>query len=105
MIVLVLELTIFNFQSYRVLNSKNSKTFQENNFMYIQNDDVTIVEIPNINTEIKTVHVEVDNYENVNYEFLYTDETSSNYTGTPAKTYIEELTNSKYIVTYLSRKK
>ena len=32
MAVLFLELTVFNFHSYRVFNSKNSKTFKENDF-------------------------------------------------------------------------
>ena len=104
MAVLFLELTVFNFHSYRVFNSKNSKTFKENDFNYIQNDEVTVVEISNINTEIKTLHIEVNNYDNIAYELLYTDQTTSNYKGTASKNYIENLNNSKYIATYLSRK-
>lgn len=106
MVVLTLELTVFNLNSYRVLSSKKAKTFTENDFQYSYNEDdnITLVEISNVNTQIKTVHLEVENWNNIVYEFLYTDETTAELTGTPSKTYIDELKNSKYIATYLSRK-
>ena len=104
-ILLVLELTIFNINSYRVLNSKNSVTFGKDDFQYVENDEgITYIQIHNINREIKTVHIEVKNMEYVPYEFLYTDETSQSLQNTPSKMYIQSLENSKYIATYLSGK-
>ena len=105
-VVLVLELTVFNFNSYRVLSSKNSKTFTEKDFEYSYHEDdgITFVEIAKIDEEIKTVHLEIENWEYVDYQFFYTDETAADLTSTPSKTYIDGFENSKYIATYLSRK-
>lgn len=104
-ILLVLELTIFNINSYRVLDSKNSKTFGKESFQYIENEDeITYIQIHDINDEVKTVHIEVKNWDNIPYEFLYSDETSESLKGTPTKMYVSNLENSKYIATFLSGK-
>lgn len=104
-ITLILELTVFNINSYRVLTSKNKITFLKDSFQYIQNNDnCTFVQINNIDTEIKTVHIQINNIENIEYKFLYSDETTASFRETPTKMYVEKLENSKYIPTYLSGK-
>ena len=104
-ITLVLELTVFNINSYRVLTSKNSRFFDKDDLNYIVDENETLVEISNVNEEVKTVHIEVKDVDFIEYNFLYTDETTSFLAETPTKTYIQDLNNSKYIATYLSRKK
>lgn len=103
-IVLILELLIFNFNSYRVLSNKNKKEFSNSNIKYIETNDenLTYIQIENVDTEIKTVHLSLKSPEIVDYEFLYSDETTSNLFGTPTKTYVYNLENSKYIPCYLS---
>ena len=104
-ITMILELTIFNINSYRVLSSKNSKNYIAEDFKYLDSEkDVTLFEINNINDEIKTIHIEIENYEIVKYKFLYTDETTSNFQETPEKVYVRNIENSKYIPVFLSRK-
>lgn len=103
LVVLIFELFIFNFNSYRVLTDKEKIEFSSEEFEYIETDEeVTIIEVKNINSKIKTVHVELANIADVDYEFLYKDETTSNFLGTPIKTYIDTLESSKYIPCYLS---
>lgn len=103
LIVIILEVSIFNFNSYRVLSNKDKKEFSKKDITYLQTEEgVTFVKISNVNSEIKTLHIELNNADVVNYEFLYTDETSSMLTGTPVKTYVETLENSKYMPCYLS---
>lgn len=103
LIVLIFELFIFNFNSYRVLTDKEKMEFLSEEFEYIETDEeVTIVEVKNINSKIKTVHMQLTNVQDVDYEFMYTDQTTGNFFGTPIKTYIDSLENSKYISCYLS---
>ena len=105
-IVLILELIVFNINSYRVLNSKNARVFKKDSFEYL--DDLEIgeyIKINDINEEIKTIHVEFKNADCIDYVVSYTDETTSILQDLPSKTYIENLPRSKYIATYLSRKK
>lgn len=105
-IIIILELTIFNVNSYRILNSEKSKTYNKKDFNCIEKDEfITLIEIPNINEEIKTLNIEVENYNVVDYKLLYTDETTAEYLELPVKTYVDDLQNSKYIATFLSRKK
>ena len=106
--IFILELTVFNLNSYRVLNSKNSKTYGKDDFLYIDVDtdeNKTLIEIPDVNTEIKTIHLEVKNYDDLDYNILYTDESSAEYRSTPVKKYINEIRNSKYMATFFSRRK
>jgi hypothetical protein len=103
LIVIILELTLFNINSYRVLNNNSKKEFTEEDFIYSEDDEYrTYIEIDNINTEVKTVHIELDIEYNVKYRVLYADETSSNLKGMPQKEYVIENENSKYIPCYLS---
>ena len=54
--------------------------------------------------EIKTLNLKISNVNDTEYQFLYTDDTSSGFRKMPAKNYIQNLENSKYICTYLSGK-
>jgi hypothetical protein len=103
LIVVILELTLFNINSYRVLNNNSKKEFTAKDFTYDETqEDVTYIEIDNINTEVKTVHIELGITGNVIYRVLYADETSSSLKEMPQKEYVSEYENSKYIPCYLS---
>ena len=104
-LVLFLEVFVFNYQSYRVLSSNNKKEFNQEDFSkYETNDNYTYVEIDNLSDEIKTLNLDLGNVENVEYKFFYTDDTSSEFREIPSKNYIQNLEISKYICTYLSGK-
>lgn len=103
LIVLILEITLFNINSYRVLSDSLKKEYTQDDFEYVETlDGSTYIEIENIDTEIKTVKLELDTFESVDYEVLYTDTTSSNFKELPSKKYINDYENSKYIPTYFS---
>lgn len=101
-IVLFVEIFIFNYQSYRVMSSNNKKELNISN--YETTNGYTYVEINDISEEIKTVHISLSNIKNVNYQFFYTDDTSSEYREVASKQYVQQLEQSKYISTYLSGK-
>ena len=104
-LVLFLEVFIFNYQSFRVLSSNNEKFFSPTEFSeYKTIENYTYVQIDNISEEVKTVHINLKNEENVDYQFFYTDETSSEFRETASKQYVQKLEQSKYISTYLSGK-
>lgn len=103
--VLFLEVFVFNYQSYRVMSSNNRQEFTKENFSkYETNEKYTYIEINNLSDEVKTLNLELNDVENVEYQFLYTDDTSSEFRAMPAKEYVQNLENSKYICTYLSGK-
>ena len=104
LIVIVLELTLFNVNSYRVLNSNSKKEYSKEDFEYVytEEEDEVYIKIDNINTEIKTIHIELDTEEAVDYQVLYTDATSSSLKELPRKKYIDTCEKSKYIPCYLS---
>lgn len=104
-LVLLLEAFVFNYQSYRILSSNNKKEFNQEDFSkYETNDDYIYIEISNLSDKIKTINLNLSNIENVEYQFFYTDDTSSGFREMPTKNYIQNLENSKYICTYLSGK-
>lgn len=104
LIVLIFELFVFNFSSFRILSNKEKKEFTNKDFVHIETDDedITFIQINNIKAEIKTVYLKLKNIDVVDYTFLYTDETTKDLATTPTKTYVENLENSKYIPCYLS---
>lgn len=103
LIVVILEITLFNVNSYRVLNSNSKKEYAKEDFDYVYTEENEIyIEIDNINTEIKTIHIELDTEEAVDYQVLYTDETSSGLKELPKKKYLTNNERSKYIPCYLS---
>ena len=104
-LVIILEVVIFNYKSYRNLNSSNKRMFKEEDFScYESNEKYTYIEIDNINDEIKTFYINISNAKVVEYQLLYTDETSSEFREVAPKTYVQGIENSKYIDTYLSGK-
>lgn len=105
-IVIILELTIFNINSYRVLNSKKSRTFSGEKISTIETEkDTFLYSIYDINEEIKTIHIKLKNDDiTTTYEISCSDETSENPYQLPHKVYISDFESSKYIATFLSRK-
>ena len=104
-LVIILEVVIFNYKAYRNLNSSNKRMFKEEDFScYESNEKYTYIEIDNINDEIKTFYINISNAKVVEYQLLYTDETSSEFREVAPKTYVQGIENSKYIDTYLSGK-
>lgn len=110
LIVFLLEVTIFNINSYRTdfgklkyidyygenLNKNVSKT--TNNTQYISLD--------NLNTNVKSIYLELDGLEEkqvVDYDIFYSDEsTSKRYLA--SKNYFQGVDKTKYSVISLSRK-
>ena len=104
-LVVFLEIFIFNYQSYRVLSSNKKKEFDKRDFSsYEIDDNSTYIVIDNIFEEVKTLHLSLTNGNNLKYQFFYTDETSSEFRSLPSKQYINNFEKSKYIPTYLSGK-
>lgn len=104
-IVILLELTVFNFRSFRVLNSKNSITYAGSDIAEMEPEAyMSLFQIYNVDEEIKTIHIETKGGETVTYEIACNDETMSIISALPTKVYIEDFENSKYMSTYLSRK-
>ena len=104
-ILLLVEIFIFNFNSFRVLNDENKLIFTEKDFIYLENSEknATYIEIKNINTEIKTFHIKLKDTDVVEYKFLYTDETTKELGGAiRSKVYVDTIENSKYMPCYLS---
>ena len=53
-IIFILELTIFNINSYRIISSKNSKTFKTEDFTYLESDGgVTLIELSAVLDELE----------------------------------------------------
>lgn len=104
LIVVMLELTLFNINSYRVLSSNSKLEYAKDDFknVYTDEEDEIYIEIDNINTEIKTIHLELNTLKNVDYQVFYTDATSSSLKDLPKKKYIGTSEKSKYIPCYLS---
>ncbi len=103
-IVILVEIFIFNFNSYKNLFEKNEYEFTKEDFsVYEKREDSIYVEIDNISTEIKTLYISMNpTIDVVEYQFLYTDDTSSEFRSLPSKTYVQNIESSKYISTYLS---
>ena len=58
LVVLILEITLFNVNSYRVLNNDSKIEYTKEELEYFEtNPEETYIEIKNINTEIKTIHI------------------------------------------------
>ena len=105
-LTLFLEIFVFNYKSYRVLSSKNEIEFSKKDFSLVeQTDEYKYVEIENIDEEVKTLHIFLDNVTNgTKYEVFYTDETSSGFRYLGTKNYAKNVWKSTYLDTYLSGK-
>lgn len=98
-IVCILELTIFNINSYRLLIGK----YQANEYTIAEEGTTTVTtEIDNINTEIATITLDIETDNPVTYTIFYTDQTSSGYRSLPEKVLINEIEKSKSIPCFLS---
>lgn len=105
-LTLFLEIFVFNYKSYRVLSSKNEIEFSKKDFSLVeQTDEYKYVEIENIDAEVKTLHIFLDNVtDGTKYEVFYTDETSSGFRYLGTKNYAKNVWKSTYLDTYLSGK-
>ena len=115
LIILILELSIFNMNSYRLIfgNFENVRYAVQNlnledgleqkDGKYITTKEITKkIELDDINKEVGTVKLNIDTNRPIEYKIYYTDTTSANYRDLPSKTLVNELENSKSIPTYLS---
>lgn len=115
LIILILELSIFNINSYRLIlgnfegikytvdNINLEDGLEQKDGKYITTKEITKrIEIDNINRKIGTIKINIDTNRPIEYKVYYTDATSANYRELPSKTLVNELENSKSIPTYLS---
>ncbi len=125
LIIVLLELTLFNMNSYRLLlGNYNYKKYSVedmniNGMTHIYENDSWIIrqnnpyiELNNIDEEIATICVNIEsvlasgeNENTIPIKVYYTDATSENYRYLPEKEIVNDVENSKYITCYLSRKK
>ncbi len=110
LIVLLIEVTIFNINSYRtdfgnlkVLGVFGDELEEKIN---ITNDNTQYIYLSNLDTKVKSIYVELEGLEEdetVDYDIFYSDEsTSDRYLA--SKTYCEGVEKTKYSVISLSRK-
>ena len=119
-VVILIEIYIFNINSFRVLNNKHDKKvielenmilegieFQEDKNSYLISKENASIEIKNINTNIRTIKLDVKlkgKLDVLTYNIEYTDETSENYRELPKKILVNDIERSKYTACYLSGK-
>ena len=117
LVTLVLEVYLFNCNSFRmVFKHYNKVSYDKNNMIlndmeYNEENDVyritgaePRIEILNINNEIATIKTDIDvvNLDEIKYQICYTDMTSKNYRALPEKVLSQNYERSKYIACYLS---
>ena len=113
LIVLLLELTVFNINSYRLYwgnyEKEEYKINTDNYTEYMNGNKVTNgftleQEICNINKEIGTIKLNINSDKLINYTILYTDETGAEYRQLPSKVLVNGIENSKSISCFFSGK-
>ena len=123
LITAILELTIFNINSYRMIFSKYEQkdvsinecklenlTYNEETDTYDMKDKDAYIFIDNVNCKIATIYLDASIVGNIyvedslKYSVLYTDETSKNYRELPVKYFVNSINKSKYVTCYLSGK-
>lgn len=117
LIVLALEVCVFNFNSFRTVFKKYEEIEYSpnevilNDIKYNQEKDAYIItgnnpsiEIKDINTEVAAIRLKLEllNDEKLEYRIAYTDITSKNYRGLPTKVLVNGLEKSQYVTCYLS---
>lgn len=110
LIILLLELTIFNINSYKIDFSNTQEFVYKNNVLskitYLVTDGTQEVCLKDINSEVKTIFIELNNIKSkdtVEYEIYYGDDTT-NCSFLATKIYNDEVSKTKYSAISLSRK-
>ena len=109
LIVLFLEVTVFNINSYRTDFGKTKiiSYYGEDleNRISKTNDNTLYINLNNLNTKIKSIYVELSDLKEkqvVDYDIFYSDEsTSTRFLAT--KNYCDDVEKTKYSVISLSR--
>ncbi len=98
LIAIILELTLFNIKSYRILSNKDELNYS---FDKVQEK----IEINDINDEVKTVFIDIEKIKDktVDYTINYSDETTID-RSLCTKTYYDGNENTKYTTVFLSGK-
>ena len=119
LIVILLESTIFNMNSYRTmfknyekkeynfdnLNIENLEYNEEKDTYTATDTNWYSVEIDNINTEIATLKINAESVnviDAIEYYVLYTDKTSANYRGFETRSIMKNNDKSRYSTYFLS---
>ena len=123
LITVILELTVFNINSYRMIFSKYEQKdvlinecklenliYNKETDTYDMKDKDAYIFIDNVNCKIATIYLDASIAGNIyiedslKYSVLYTDETSKNYRELPVKYFVNSINKSKYVTCYLSGK-
>ena len=109
LIIILLELTVFNINYYRMSYSRVQEIRYEESYI---NDETTMssgqkkVTLKDINEKVKSIHVQLKNVKeekNIEYEIRYSDDTTVN-RSLAKKIYNEGVEKTKYTVINLSRR-
>ena len=109
-IILLLEVTIFNINSYRTdFGNLEYMQLVKDEISEITNyttDNTQYVSIENIDKKVKSVYIELDNLEKnqiVEYDLYYSDRSTSN-RYLASKSYFQDVEKTKYSTISLSRR-
>ena len=110
LMVLLLEITIFNINAYRTRFGKwKYMQFSESELEEITDKTLgskQYISIDNLNIKVKSIYLKLDGLEEnqvVDYDIYYSDQSTSN-RYLASKSYFEDVEKTKYSVVSLSRK-
>ena len=110
LIVLFLEVTVFNINSYRTdFGSIKYMRFYGNELsekIEERTDDTQYISLDNLNTKVKSIYLELSDLEEnqvIDYDVFYSDKSTSN-RYLASKNYCQDVDKTKYFVISLSRK-
>ena len=110
LMVLLLEITIFNINAYRTRFGKwKYMQFSESELEEITDKTLgskQYISIDNLNIKVKSIYLKLDGLEEnqvVDYDIYYSDQSTSN-RYLASKNYFEDVEKTKYSVVSLSRK-
>ena len=110
LIVILLEVTVFNINSYRTdLGNLKYTEFTGDELKEITLntlEDTKYVSIENLNTKVKSIYLELSNLEEnqvIDYDITYADESTSN-RYLASKNYCQDVEKTKYSTISLSRR-
>ena len=111
LIVLFVEVTVFNINSYRTdfgnLKCLNFYGNDLNENVIQKSNNSQYISLKDLNTEVKSIYLELKGLEEkevVDYEIFYSDNTTSESRFLATKTYCQDVDKTKYSVISLSRK-